>query len=103
MKLSAKDLKEIFETAKENINEECFSVDIGEEMVEDRTRWHFFIEKIEDGWWWIEANEYDGYGHEPIDTGNYVAVGAFEHLLIECAELAEECFVEEEVDYGIKY
>lgn len=94
MKLSAKDLKEIFKVAKENINEECFSVDVGEEMVEDRTRWHFFIEKREDDWWQVEANEYIDGSHEPIELGNYISVGAFEYLLIECAELAEECFVE---------
>lgn len=96
MKLSAKDLKEIFEIAQENINEECFSVDVGEEMVKDRTRWHFFIEKREDNWWQVEANEYVNGSHEPIELGNYISVGAFEYLLIECAELAEECFVEEE-------
>lgn len=95
MKLSAKDLKEIFEIAKENINEKCFSVDVGEEMIEGRTRWHFFIEKREDNWWQVEANEYVNGSHEPIELGNYISVGAFENLLIECAELAEECFVED--------
>ena len=95
MKLSAKDLQKILDTAQENIDSECFGIDVGEEMVEDRTRWHFFVEKVEDTWWQVEANEYIDGGHEPIELSNYISVGAFEYLLIECAELAERCFVEE--------
>ena len=92
MKLSAKDLKEILDIAQENIDSECFGVDVGEEMVEDRIRWHFFIENSKDGWWWIEANEYYDGCHEPLGVGNYISIGAFECLLIECAELAERYF-----------